>query len=217
LQLQYPSLQEIQRRWDGAAEKWDASYGKYGDSYRQNIFNPSLFPLLGNVKGRKILDAGCGAGYLSRLLAEKGAKVTGIDLSKEFIEIAKRYEKKEPLGIRYKRANLANLTRIPSAYFDIAVSVYVLCDTRDCGKAIGEIARVLKPNGRFIFLIGHPCFGWQAGAWERIPQDSQRNEDCLYFKVDNYFKRGTLETKWGKLPILLCFHRPLSDYFHYLR
>lgn len=217
LELQPPSLRKIQKGWDDAAEKWDASYGKYGDSYRQNIFNPALSPLLDDVKGKRILDAGCGAGYLSRLLTEKGAKVTGVDLSKKFIEIAKRYEKKKPLGIRYEVANLASLSRFPSATFDIVVSVYVLCDTRDSGKAIREIARVLKHNGHFIFLISHPCFGWQAGAWERIPEDSQRDEDCLYFKVDNYFERGTMETQWGELPILLSFHRPLSDYFRFLK
>jgi SAM-dependent methyltransferase len=214
---QHPSLQEIQKGWDSAAEKWDAGYGKYGDSYRQNIFNPALFSLLGDVKRKRILDAGCGAGYMSRLLTEKGARVIGVDLSKKFIEIAKHYERKKPLGIKYEQVNLANLSRFSSTSFDIVISVYVLCDTRDCGKAIREIARVLKPNGRFIFLIGHPCFDWQAGGWERVPQDSQRNEDCLYFKVDNYFKQGTLECQWGQLPILLSFGRPLSDYFRFLR
>jgi SAM-dependent methyltransferase len=104
---QHPSLREIQKGWDKGAEIWNANYGKYGDAYRQNIFNPALFPLIGNVEGKKILDAGCGNGYLSRLLAEKDAQVTGVDLSRSFIEIARRYEKKKPLGIRYEQANLA--------------------------------------------------------------------------------------------------------------
>jgi ubiquinone/menaquinone biosynthesis C-methylase UbiE len=215
-ELQNPSLNDIQQGWDNGAEKWDATYSKYGDSYRRNIFNPALFPLIGNVKGKRILDAGCGTGYLSRLLAEKGAKVAGIDLSQKFIEIAKDYEKKRPLGIRYEQANIANLSRFPSAYFDLVVSVYVLCDARDCKKAIQEIARVLKTKGRFILLIEHPCFSWHAGGWERVPKDSQRTEDCKYFKVDNYFRRGTLQSQWGELPILLSFHRTLSDYFSYL-
>lgn len=165
----------------------------------------------------EILDAGCGTGYLSRLLAERGARVTGVDLSKRFIEIAEQYEKKKPLGIRYDRADLADLSRFPDRSFDLVVSVYVLCDARDCRKAVSEIGRVLKPGGRFIFLIEHPCFGWQAGGWERVPKDSMRNEDCLYFKVDSYFKRGTLEGQWDELPVLLAFHRPLSDYFRFLK
>ena len=216
-ELQSPSLRQVERAWDSAAEKWDASYGKYGDSYRQNIFNPVLFSLLGDVRGKRILDAGCGAGYLSRLLTENGGRVTGVDLSRKFIEIARGHEKRRSLGIRYEEADLANLSRFSTATFDIVASVYVLCDTRDCSKAICEIARVLKANGRFVFLIGHPCFGWQSGGWHKVPRDSQRTEDALYFKSDNYFRRGTLESQWGELPVLPSFHRPLSDYFHFLK
>jgi len=99
----------------------------------------------------------------------------------------------------------------------MVISVYVLCDVRDYDKAIKEIARVLKPKGRFIFLIEHPCFSWGAGGWARIPLDSHRTEDWQFYKVDNYFKRRTDECQWGKLPRLLSFYRPLSDYFHSLK
>jgi 2-polyprenyl-3-methyl-5-hydroxy-6-metoxy-1,4-benzoquinol methylase len=214
---QHPSIKEIQKGWDDGAEIWNGRYNTYGDAYRRTIFNPALFPLIGDVQKKKILDAGCGNGYLCRLLAKKGARVTGIDLSGKLIEIAMRYEEKNPLGIRYEQANLANLARFPSAYYDMVISVYVLCDVRDCREAVSEIARVLKPGGRFIFLIEHPCFSWHTGGWERVPADSERTEDCLYFKVDDYFKRGTLESQWGGLPVLLGFHRPLSDYFYFLQ
>lgn len=215
--LQYPTQQEIQKRWDEGAEIWDAGYTKYGDAYRRNIFNPTLFPLIGNVKGKKILDAGCGAGYLCRLLAAKGAQVIGVDLSRKFIELARQYEKKKPMRIRYFRADLARISKLSTGFFDMVISVYVLCDVRNYDKAIKEIARVLKPNGRFIFLIEHPCFSWGAGGWSHVPLDSHRTEDWLFFKVDNYFKRRTEECQWGQLPVLLTFYRPLSDYFHSLK
>jgi SAM-dependent methyltransferase len=154
---------------------------------------------------------------LSRLLAERGAKVTGVDFSAQFINIAKQYEKKKPLGIHYIRANLARLDQLSDASFNMVVSVYVLCDVRDYDRAIKELSRTLKPNGRFVFLIEHPCFNWNAGGWEGVPKDSQRTEDWLYLKVDNYLKRGTQECRWGKLPKLLSFYRPLSDYFHSLK
>lgn len=215
--LQNPSLKHVQERWDAGAEIWDAGYTKFGDAYRRTIFNPALFPLIGNVKGKRVLDAGCGAGYMSRLLAERGARVTGVDLSAKFIEIAKQYEKKKPMGIQYLHADLARLSQLSDSSFDMIVSVYVLCDVRDYDKAIRELSRVLKPKGRFILLIEHPCFNWNTGGWERVPADSQRTEDWLYLKVDNYFKRGTQECRWGKLPMLLTFYRPLSDYFHSLK
>ena len=215
--LQYPSQKEIQKRWDAGAEIWDAGYTKYGDAYRRNIFNAAIFPLLGDVRNKKILDAGCGTGYLCRLLAERGGLVTGVDLSKKFIEIAKQYEKSKPLGIKYFRSDLARLQKFKKMSFDMAVSIYVLCDVRDYDRAIREIARVLKPGARFVFLIEHPCFNWGTGGWVHVPLDSNRTEDWLFFKVDNYFKHRTEECQWGQLPRLISFFRPLSDYFHSLK
>jgi ubiquinone/menaquinone biosynthesis C-methylase UbiE len=212
-----PSQDEVRKRWDKGAEVWDKGYTKYGDMYRRYLFNPALFPLIGKVKGKKVLDAGCGQGYMARLLAERGARVIGVDLSEKFIEIARRYEKKKPLGITYIQGDLARVPQLKRNWFDLIVSVYVLCDVRDYNEAIGEMARILKPRGRFIFLIEHPCFNWQSGGWKRIPADSLRTEDSLYLMVKDYFRRGTQESRWGKLPLLLTFIRPLSDYFHSLK
>ncbi|MBN2621457.1 methyltransferase domain-containing protein [candidate division WOR-3 bacterium] len=212
-----PSQAEVQRRWDLGAKVWDKGYTKYGDSYRRHLFNPGLFSLIRNVKGKKVLDAGCGQGYMARLLAERGANVVGVDLSKKFIEIARHYESKKPLGIKYMQANLAHVPQLKSRCFDLIVSVYVLCDVRDYDRAIREMARVLKSRGRFVFLIEHPCFNWQSGGWKRVPADSLRTEDSLYLMVKDYFRRGIQESQWGKLPLLLTFIRPLSDYFHALK
>ena len=206
----HPTQLEVQKRWDQGAEVWVKGYTKFGDSYRRNLFNPALFSMIGDVEGKKVLDAGCGSGYMARLLAERGAEVTGVDLSRRFIEIAGRNEKEKPLGITYIQGDLAHVPQLKTAYFDLVVSVYVLCVVRDHDQAIKEIDRVLKHRGRFIYLIEHPCFSWQSGGWERIPADSHRTEDFLYLKVDNYFKRGTQETQWGNLSVLLTFFRPLN-------
>lgn len=215
--LQHPSRREIQKRWDAGADIWDAGYTKYGDRYRRVIFNPALFPLIGDVRGKRVFDAGCGTGYLCRLLAERGAYVTGIDLSRRFIEIARGYEEKKPLDITYYCGDLSRMPQVKTGTFDLVVSVYVLCDVRDYERAISEIARVLIPRGRFILLIEHPCFSWGGGGWEHVPPDSQRTEDHRFFKVDNYFQRRTEECQWGTLPVLLSFYRLLSDYFHALK
>lgn len=212
-----PSQSEVEKRWSKGADVWDAGYKKYGDAYRRNLFNPALFPLIGNVKGKRVLDAGCGTGYMSRILAERGAKVTGVDLSKRFIEICENYEKNEPRGIKYFQADLGRMPRIAASQFDLVVSIYVLCDVRDHVRAIKEISRVMKKNGRFLMLIEHPCFSWQSGGWIRMPVDSHRVEDMPYLKIDKYFRKGTLEGTWGKLPVLLTFYRPLSDYFHAMK
>ncbi len=211
-----PSQSKVKRSWDGAAAIWDSGYDGSGDSYRKHIMNPALLSMMGKVKGKVILDAGCGNGYMSRILAEKGAKMTGVDLSSEFIALAKRYEKKKPLGIKYYQGDLAKLGMFSSRQFDLAVSVYVVCDVREAEKAIKEIARVLKPKGRFLFLFSHPCFSWKDGGWRWKVNDSQRDEDAEFI-MNNYPEEGVMEVQWGQLPVLYSFQRTLTTYFGYLK
>lgn len=86
------SEEEISKAWDKAADGWSSRYSEYGDMNRRFVIDPVIFRILGSVKGLFILDAGCGNGYLCRLLARRGAKVFGVGISKRFIEIAMRKE-----------------------------------------------------------------------------------------------------------------------------
>src|SRR5688572_10932535 len=76
-------------------------FGDEGDLTRKYLLNPTIFALLGDVQDQTILDAGCGQGYLSRLLAKQGASITGIEPSDAFYTYALRREQTEQLGIRY--------------------------------------------------------------------------------------------------------------------
>src|SRR5690349_16229375 len=82
-------------------------FGEEGDLTRQYLLNPAIFALLGDVRDKSILDAGCGQGYLCRLLARKGARVTGVEPSEAFSRYALRREESEQLGIRYVQADLS--------------------------------------------------------------------------------------------------------------
>ena len=64
-------------------QKFIVGFGDEGDLTRKYLLNPAIFALLGDVRGKIILDAGCGQGYLCRLLAKKGAHVTGIEPSED--------------------------------------------------------------------------------------------------------------------------------------
>ena len=78
------------------------------------------------MRGRLVLDLACGEGYNTRMLARKGAKVTGIDSSAKMIELAAQEETKEKLGIRYLVADASDLSQLPNSHFDI-VPVSCLC------------------------------------------------------------------------------------------
>ncbi len=209
---------EAGKVWDKAASWWVSRYSSRGDLNREWVIDPILFEWLGNVDGLRILDAGCGEGYLSRLLAERGARVVGVDLSRELLAVAKKHENRRRLGVVYQRADLADLSTFPSENFDIAVSNIVLVDVAHYKEAIGEIFRVLKRGGRFLFCITHPAFeGPVPGKWVREPIDSFRIEDRRFLAVDRYFDR--VAVFWGPLDgkvVVGGFHRPLRDYFEAL-
>jgi SAM-dependent methyltransferase len=206
--------EQISNAWDKIADQWCNRYTEYGDINRQYVIDPTIFRIIGPVKDMSILDAGCGSGYLCRLLAKKGAKVFGVELSKRFVEIAKQKEIEAPLGITYYSETLCNLAMFQDETFDMVISNLVLMDLPDLDKAIKEINRVLKKKGRLIFSVMHPCFASApVRGWVRKPIDSNRKEDWMYWKVDRYFDRSMeiwrFDLDW---PPIYSFHRPLSDY-----
>lgn len=209
--------EQISQAWDRLADKWSRSSMEHGDFNRQYIIDPAIFRLLGSVEGLFVLDAGCGNGYLCRSLAKKGARVVGVDISKRFIEIAKQRDSENPLGITYYSGTLRNLAMFKKEVFDVVVSNLALMDVLDQEKAIMEISRVLKRNGRLIFSIMHPCFSSSpVHGWVRVPQDSQRKEDWLYWRVDRYFDRSMQIWRYRDWPPTYSFHHPLSDYISML-
>ncbi|MGD8340908.1 MAG: class I SAM-dependent methyltransferase, partial [Gammaproteobacteria bacterium] len=75
--------------WDRVASDWDIQVGEAGDTNRRLNSDPVLWRFVGDVAGRDVLDAGCGTGYLSKLLHERGARVIAVDSSPGMIEIAR--------------------------------------------------------------------------------------------------------------------------------
>ncbi len=84
------STEEAIKRWERFAEEYAETHTEHGDTHKEVLLNPVLFKLLGDIKGKRILDAGCGEGYLSRKLAKAGAEVTAVDYAKRMLEIANR-------------------------------------------------------------------------------------------------------------------------------
>ena len=182
---------EVARRWDDNADVWTEHVRKGWDSYREHLNNPAFLKLIGNIKGKTVLDAGCGEGYNTRIFARMGAIMTGIDVSARMIEHARLAEQKEPLGIRYEAASFADLAIIKDESFDTVVSTMALMDSPDYEKAIAEIYRVLRNNGDFFFSISHPCFMTKGFGWVT---DRDGNQEKL--TVSGYFSKSHRVERW---------------------
>src|SRR4029450_8319740 len=82
---------ETRDLWNRVADDWRRQVGEEGDANRRLHSDPVLWALAGAVKGRTVLDAGGGTGYLSKKLQDRGVQVTGIDCSERMIEIARAH------------------------------------------------------------------------------------------------------------------------------
>ncbi len=199
----------VQQAWDTASHAW-VEFVRTGKDYtRDGLNNPVTFELIGNVEDLVVLDLACGEGYNTRILARKGAMVTGVDFSKTMIDSARAEEETEPLGIHYHILDATDLNGLTDSYFDLVTCFMSLQDIEDFGNAISEVSRVLTPGGRFIFSIPHPCF-------EKIRLDGKKIDAAQrYFETAQYVIQWNME-RLSRPFRTVTFHRPLTDYFEAL-
>ena len=106
------------------------------------------------VSGKKLLDIGCGNGYVTCLYAGAGAGVSAIDLTEKAVELTKSRLNIQGLSAEVQKADAENLP-FDDQSFDVVVSFGVLHHTPDTEKALAEIFRVLKPGGRILLMLYH--------------------------------------------------------------
>jgi ubiquinone/menaquinone biosynthesis C-methylase UbiE len=183
--------EEVGRFWNANADAW-AKLSRAGyDVYRDYLNTPAFLAMLPEVEGLSGLDIGCGEGHNTRLLAQRRAIVTAIDISEVFIAHAKQLEEQEPLGIDYRVASAVEAP-FADATFDFATAFMSLMDIPETGRALAEAHRVLKPGGFLQFSITHPCF-------DTPHRRNLRDENRLTYAIEvgDYFRNLEGEiTEW---------------------
>lgn len=179
------------------------------DSYQNKVIYPNLSRWLDNLRDKKAIDVGCGQGFFSRVMANNGAIVTGVDSAGSLIAIAK----KESKNIKYVKADARNLSFAKTGEFDLALCVLSLQNMENLKMALGEISRVLKPGGRLIAVLNHPVF--------RIPQETSWGFDeekkIQYRRIDSYLSSSKIKIDMRpsekiKKVYTYSFHHSLQDY-----
>jgi len=108
-----------------------------------------ILELIGEVHGRRILDVGCGDGDLAARLAERGARVVGVDASAAMIAAAMQRAAPEQADLAFEIAAAQDLP-FPPEQFDIVVAVTILCFVENAAPVFREMARVLRPGGHLV-------------------------------------------------------------------
>ena len=114
------------------------------------------FRLLGDVKGKRVLELGCGRAQRSIAFARQGATAIGVDFSREMIDAAMRLCGREGVKVELRRSDLADLAFLRGDSVDLVFSVYALSYERDVERVFRQAHRVLRAGAPLVFSIVHP-------------------------------------------------------------
>jgi SAM-dependent methyltransferase len=146
--------------WDHDADDYHAEHGAFlGDA--DFVWCPERLRerdarLLGDVAGRTVLEVGCGAAMCSRWLAGQGARPVAFDLSAGMLRHARAGNERTGIAVPLVQAD-AQFLPFRTACFDLAFTSFgAVAFVADSARLMGEVARVLKPGGRWVFSTTHP-------------------------------------------------------------
>ena len=150
----------VRAAWETNAEWWDAYY-KEGNDFHLMLIAPPTERLLGIEPGQTVLDVACGNGAFSRRMAELGAQVLAFDFAESFIECARKRTVEHVDRIEYQVIDATDrdaMLLLGESRFDAAVCTMAIMDMEEVEPLAEALPRLLKPSGRFVFSILHPCF-----------------------------------------------------------
>lgn len=195
---------ETKKWWEDASKYYQEEYKIPIDiHYGPGSPNERYLKLLGKIKGKKILEIGCGGAQCGIAMAKQGAKVTGIDISKEQLKFAKELAENNKVKITFYQGDIKNLKQIKSNTQDIVFSAFALHYVDNLQKCFREVHRVLKKKGIFVFSFPHPSYN--------IINSKTLKINRSYFKTGRWTK-----VFFDKTKKFVMYNRTVSEIFNYL-
>lgn len=200
--------------YDSASPKWARNEKLLLSDFTAR---PYVLDQLQPLSGRRILDLGCGEGFVARQIKTAGAaSVLGIDLSEGMIDQARAEEKRNPQDIEYRQGDVSDLQDLPESAFDRIAAVflfnYVGSDVMT--EVIRRARSWLAPGGRFVFTVPHPSLPFMRAE---EPPFFFRRAGAGYFSATNTTLEGLIWRRDGVAVPVRCVHKPLEVYFDALR
>jgi SAM-dependent methyltransferase len=171
---------DMRAAWNQASPDYQHRHAIPTDSAHYGPWAPleNELRLLGDVRGRRILEVGCGGGQCSIAFAKQGAIAAGLDLSDAQLDHARALATAEGVIVEFVQGAAENLRHFADGAWDIVFSAYAFQYVADMPRCLHECARVLRPQGRLVFSLDHPfrdCFFDAA------------EDDITLFPVRGYF------------------------------
>ncbi len=138
-------------KFNNLAHKWWDSTSEFKPLHDINPLRVDFIKSKVDLKGKRVLDIGCGGGILAEALAREGAEVTGIDQGEKVIKIAKLHSLESQLNINYEQINIENFIKKNKHKFDVITCLEMLEHVPDPASVIKACSQILKPDGK-LFL-----------------------------------------------------------------
>lgn len=192
--------------WEDHAAWWIDEFTDGADpEYVEQILPLAAGELAG---AGRVLDVGCGEGQIARLLAGAGASVVGVDPTRNLLHAAVA----RGGGPSYVRATSEALP-FADASFDAAVVCLVAEHIDALDETLGELARVIRPGGRFAWFLNHPLFQTPGSGWV---DDHMLDPPEQYWRVGPYLDEGADVEAVERGVHIRFVHRRLSTYLNAL-
>jgi 2-polyprenyl-3-methyl-5-hydroxy-6-metoxy-1,4-benzoquinol methylase len=213
-----PTVAQTCEIWNRIAPWWDEQLGE-GNDFQKTLIMPATDRLLDPRPGQSILDVACGNGNYSRSLARRGVNVVACDYAENFLDCARARTGPEDGQIEYLQidaTNMAQLLSLGSNRFDAAVCSMAMMDMVAIDPLMDSLRELLKPTGRFVFSLPHPCFSSNDMTFTAaLEVRDEKIEQTYGVEIRKYLSQES-----GRSVGLLnqpephyFFHRPLSVIF----
>jgi ubiquinone/menaquinone biosynthesis C-methylase UbiE len=148
------------RDWDAYADEYQATHGAFlrdiGFVWSPEGVDEAAVHVLGDVRGRDVLEVGCGAAQCARWVSTQGARAVGLDLSHRQLQHSRRLDAETGVPVPVV-AGTATALPFGDGTFDVVFSAFgALQFVEDAQHAVAEVARVLRVGGTFAFSVTHP-------------------------------------------------------------
>jgi 2-polyprenyl-6-hydroxyphenyl methylase/3-demethylubiquinone-9 3-methyltransferase len=138
-------------RFDSQAQRWWDVHGEFRPLHDINPVRVTYIDNRAALKGKRVLDVGCGGGLAAEAMAKCGAQVTGIDLGEQTIEIARLHALESALKISYRQESAEMHAAASSGEYDVVTCLEMLEHVPDPLSVIQAVATLVRPGGDVFF------------------------------------------------------------------
>jgi ubiquinone/menaquinone biosynthesis C-methylase UbiE len=151
---------DIAAAWDRFAAEYqrNAGLGTAAAHYGPDIPDESVLHLLGDLKGKRVLELGCGAAQCSIAFAKAGATAVGVDVSAAQLAYGRHLCEEHEVKVELRLGDMADLAFLRADSIDLAFSSYAFQYVQDLNRVFRQVHRVLKVGAPLVFSLPHPAY-----------------------------------------------------------